>query len=101
MDAIFNAQVGMALGIIVFLLVIYVVVIGWMKRLGSPSKTEPSQGGRPVQGTDGAPSTRTDAPSAASVSEASRRKKQILIQGKDVEIAANVLRRMLSDNDKT
>lgn len=100
MDAIFNVQVGMAFGIIVLLLVIYIVVIGWMRRLGDPSKTEPSQIGRPAQGADGAPLARTDAQSAASASEGGRKKKHILIQGKDAEIAANVLRRMLSDNDK-
>lgn len=100
MDAIFNAQVGMAVGIIVLLLVIYVVVIGWMRRLGDPSKAAPSQIGRPAQGADGASAARTDAQSAASVAESGRKKKQILIQGKDAEIAANVLRRMLSDHDK-
>ena len=100
MDAIFNAQVAMAFGIIAFLLVIYIVVIGWMKRLGAPSKAEPSQGGRPAQGADGGPLARTDVQSVASAREAGRKKKQILIQGKDAEIAANVLRRMLSDNDK-
>jgi predicted lipid-binding transport protein (Tim44 family) len=98
LDAIFNAQVGMAFGIIVLLLVIYVVVIGWMRRLGDPSKTTPAQPGPP--GADGAPVVRAEAQSAASAAEASRKKKQLLIQGKDAEIAANVLRRMLSDHDK-
>lgn len=101
MDAIFNAQVGMAFGIIALLLVIYVVVIGWMRRLGDPSKTPSAQPVPPVQGVDEASAVRAEAQSAASAAEASRKKKQLLIQGKDAEIAANVLRRMLSDHDKT
>lgn len=98
MDAIFNAQVGMAFGIIALLLVIYIVVIGWMRRLGDPSKTPPAQPDLP--GADGAPVVRAEAQRAASAAEAGRKKKQLLIQGKDAEIAANVLRRMLSDHDK-
>jgi len=90
LDAIFNAQVGMAFGIIALLLVIYVVVIGWMRQLGDPSKAAPAQSGPSAQGADGAPVVRA---------EAGRKKKQLLIQGKDAEIAANVLRRMLSDHD--
>jgi hypothetical protein len=69
--------------------------------LANPSKTAPSQGSRPAQGTDGGPLSLTDVQNVASEREAGRKKKQILIQGKDAEIAANVLRRMLSDNDKT
>jgi len=100
LDAIFNAQVAMAFGIIAFLLVIYVVIVGWMKRLGdTPPKSAASPPGVGPPGVGTAPGT--DARQAPSAGESGRKKKQILLQGKDAEIAANVLRRMLSDHDKT
>ena len=46
MEAIFNAQVGMAFGGIAVLLVIYLVLMGWLKRSG---QNKPDQEGNPAQ----------------------------------------------------
>lgn len=102
MEAIFNAQVAMAFGIIAVLGVIYVFVVGWIKRLGGdPAKGPSPQIGGDPKGAGGETAPQTAARQTASASESGRKKKQFLIQGKDAEVAANVLRRMLSDHDKT
>ena len=100
MEAIFNSQVGLAfLGIIV-LLVVYVLIIGWTRRVGE--RVTPPKGA--LTGADpagGAAATRPDPLKTESARESGRKKKQFLIQGKDAEIAASVLRRMLSDHDRS
>ncbi len=100
MEFIFNSQIGMAfLGIIV-LLVVYVLVIGWTRRVGT-GVTPPKGTQTGADRMDAAAATRPDPIKTESARESNRKKKQILIQGKDAEIAASVLRRMLSDHDRS
>lgn len=101
MDVIFNAQVGGAILIIAVLLVVYLLVIGWTRRIGSAAASKPDgmqagSDGAGVAAVTGTDPSKTQAPRATE-----RKKKQVLIQGKDAEIAASVLRRMLSDNDRS
>jgi hypothetical protein len=103
-DAIFNAQVGMAVIIIVILLIVYVVIVGWTRRLSDRTadpKMGPPQAGRAGQESGGELITQAEGRDAAAARESRRKKKQVLIQGKDAEIAASVLRRMLSDHGKS
>jgi hypothetical protein len=98
MEAIFNAQVGMAFGGIAVLLVLYLVLMGWLKRSG---QNKPDQEGNPAQAEGLSPQTQKVLASGAQDVQApeEKKRKQINLQGKDAEIAAGVLRRMLQDPD--
>jgi hypothetical protein len=101
MDALLNAQVGLAFGLIVVLLVVYLLIMGWTRRVGDPpgqaAKKGPAGSGpqSPAVSEVQAEIRKTAPP------EGPRKRKQFQIQGKDAEIAASVLRRMLSDHDKS
>ena len=102
MDAILNAQVGMVFGLIAAGFIGYLILAGWLRRMDEKQpepKVGASRDGNALGPGQGGGTAKAKSPGAAGGAE--RKKRQFQLQGKDAEIAAGVLRRMLSEHNNT